>query len=848
MRPHGLRFLVVDGVTIDVERHEVAHVVTERLSALEAKFIGYLVDAQRTVSKAELLRDVWGYREGVDTRAILKVLGRLRPKLGPAGPRLVAVRGAGFRWEGPPWDGPDLAPVGPLFGRQAELEALRAWRAGPPGVPVLLAGPAGIGKTRLVRALTDDGKALAMTDASTGQQGSSASFAKILRTPGPGLVVLDGLDAHDAAGLAGLVGLAVRAPALHVVLCSRRAAHVPAARLLELPPLSDEEAWALFVSRVVAFGWTGNLDRLREPVARLGGLPLAVGLAASRLVSLGVDEWLADIARGFLDLPLGGDAKQPDDTLRMAISASWRVLASNQRDLLVRCAAFAGSFASEQIDWPEGPASRANGLARLRDEGMVYLTPGAHGVERLRLHRPIRDFARERLAERADRAAVLRMHAETILRGPPESFDDLLAVFERFRVEDPELAARAALAAAPVARHAGHGRLFGELAAWAASHAHDPQLRWGAQVQQALSDLLSGRPLEAVGALRIALANAPPSANPALAWAALCSGLATLDRPEEALAASARATAEYQSTGARIDAAAQRVRTAHLYLAGEQLSKAEAALAAAAQTLEYEGTFRHRADLWLQYASLRRRQGAWAKADHFLRLAQDEGLRRGDYEIVGRVSLSRAQLALDGHGVEEAEVAIRRALEATRPPPTARERALLLADLAVSLCTRRVGEARECFLAAEESLRAAGDRKNGAFLAGHRVAFELAFGDASHALMLAEHAVEGIPEGASGAVVAELHVALALALAFAGDLPRAHAAAERARDGCAGEFAARRVGLGWHLQWTGTLGGPTQRALRAEVVAPLPSAPADVHVRHALMVRRLAILNASPQT
>jgi DNA-binding winged helix-turn-helix (wHTH) protein len=57
---------------------------TVALSPLEARLVRYLVAAgDRLVPKEELLIEVWGYREGVVTRAVDNMLRRLRRKLEP---------------------------------------------------------------------------------------------------------------------------------------------------------------------------------------------------------------------------------------------------------------------------------------------------------------------------------------------------------------------------------------------------------------------------------------------------------------------------------------------------------------------------------------------------------------------------------------------------------------------------------------------------------------------------------------------------------------------------------------------------------------------------------------------
>ena len=67
-----------------------------KLSAKEFALLHALaVDPTRVMTKAELLRDVWGYRAYVETRTVDAHACRLRRKLGPSW--VMNVRGVGFR-------------------------------------------------------------------------------------------------------------------------------------------------------------------------------------------------------------------------------------------------------------------------------------------------------------------------------------------------------------------------------------------------------------------------------------------------------------------------------------------------------------------------------------------------------------------------------------------------------------------------------------------------------------------------------------------------------------------------------------------------------------------------------
>ncbi len=97
------RFSFGDRV-IDFDTLELFHGEERlQLTAMEARLLRYLVQHQgRTVSRKEILEEVWEVREDTDTRAIDNFIVRLRRYIedDPTEPRyLVTVRGVGYRFE-----------------------------------------------------------------------------------------------------------------------------------------------------------------------------------------------------------------------------------------------------------------------------------------------------------------------------------------------------------------------------------------------------------------------------------------------------------------------------------------------------------------------------------------------------------------------------------------------------------------------------------------------------------------------------------------------------------------------------------------------------------------------------
>ncbi len=69
------------------------------LTGIEFKLLVMLIDKRgHSLSREVLLRDVWGYRNVIDSRTVDTHMRRLRAKLGDHAERIVTVRGEGYRF------------------------------------------------------------------------------------------------------------------------------------------------------------------------------------------------------------------------------------------------------------------------------------------------------------------------------------------------------------------------------------------------------------------------------------------------------------------------------------------------------------------------------------------------------------------------------------------------------------------------------------------------------------------------------------------------------------------------------------------------------------------------------
>ncbi len=73
------------------------------LTTTEFKLMATLMENPATVhTRADLLREVWGYNDDVATRTLDTHIKRLREKLGPAGGHILTVRGTGYQFTNTP--------------------------------------------------------------------------------------------------------------------------------------------------------------------------------------------------------------------------------------------------------------------------------------------------------------------------------------------------------------------------------------------------------------------------------------------------------------------------------------------------------------------------------------------------------------------------------------------------------------------------------------------------------------------------------------------------------------------------------------------------------------------------
>ena len=334
---------------------------------------------------------------------------------------------------------------------------------------VTLIGPGGVGKTRIAA------EAAEAADAA----GAEVAWVELAPVADPTAVVhvvaaaagvdLAGAQPRPEALLAAVAGRSLlmvldncehlvdtvaplademqrKCPGVRVLATSRERLAVTGERVLPVAPLGIDErdgetpaAVRLFLDRAAAvtgLDTLGPTELVGEICRELDGLPLAIELAAARAGVLPLDELLAAL-RGDSSAAVGRQRSQPERhrDLWAVVDWSYRLLDAPEQRLFERLSVFAGTFGIDEahlVCAPHGQSHRdtAAQLAGVAERSLLAgpLPEPVQAPGRYRLLRPVRAFARQRLADRgeeqggvADRHAVVMVAAAEEAAGPPLS-------------------------------------------------------------------------------------------------------------------------------------------------------------------------------------------------------------------------------------------------------------------------------------------------------------------------------------------------------------------------------------------------------------------------------------------
>ncbi len=247
------------------------------------------------------------------------------------------------------------------------------------------------------------------------------------------LLVLDNAEQMVADTGSVVTSLLAAAPTLHVLVTSRLLLEVDGEHAfqlegLPLPNLKDtptnrsaapdnedaaNPAVALFVDRARAARSDFRLEAqnavaVAALVRLLGGMPLAIELAASRARTLSAHELLARLSESagspMLDLLARGTERATEGarhaSMRHVVAWSWKQLQPDQAALLRAMTVFAASASPEGVAAAAGmPTRRALLLLdSLRDASLLRAVTGSDNSTRYVLLQPVREYAAEQAA------------------------------------------------------------------------------------------------------------------------------------------------------------------------------------------------------------------------------------------------------------------------------------------------------------------------------------------------------------------------------------------------------------------------------------------------------------------
>ncbi|MDT4911704.1 MAG: hypothetical protein QOC66_832 [Pseudonocardiales bacterium] len=383
-----------------------------------------------------------GARLFISPRTVESHVSSLRRKLGAANRRELARIAAPGRPVAGPVPARRPAPLSSFIGRTAEQAALVAHLSASRLVSAV--GPGGVGKTRLALRVADelDGEfdlvayvdlvpvlepdalpaAVATACGGVGQSDRSATEA-VTATFGRqrALLVLDNCE-HLVDAVSRLVEtLLERCPGLVVLVTSRVRLAVPHERVYLVPGLSLTAADGVSEpDAVLLFRERGGLPAehaVTERVARicdaLGGVALAIELAAGRLPGLGLDGLEAALVDQ-LGLLAGGSRLAPRHrSIEELLQWSHRLLSPVEQAVLARVSIFVAPFdqaaaASVVAFDPVHERDVAVCLASLSDQSLLSPIPDGTGL-RYRSLEAVRQFGSRQL-HAADDAMARRRH------------------------------------------------------------------------------------------------------------------------------------------------------------------------------------------------------------------------------------------------------------------------------------------------------------------------------------------------------------------------------------------------------------------------------------------------------
>jgi len=250
------------------------------------------------------------------------------------------------------------------------------------------------------------------------------------------LLVLDNFEQVVSAA-PKIVPLLNAAPKIKIMVSSRevlrlRGEHDYPVPSLGLPEtkrkqtaavLAQYEALVLFVQHAQAANPSFVLDEenastVADICSRLDGLPLGIELAAARSRLLKPVMMLEKLKKCLDALTSGArDLPRRQQTIRGAIDWSYDLLDDAEKVLFARLGIFVGGWtldSAESVCGGEGSVNVLNGIESLLNKSLIRPMEGRSGESRFSMLETIREYAFEKLSQRAEFESIRRAHADFI--------------------------------------------------------------------------------------------------------------------------------------------------------------------------------------------------------------------------------------------------------------------------------------------------------------------------------------------------------------------------------------------------------------------------------------------------
>ncbi len=351
------------------------------------------------------------------------------------------------------------APLTGFIGREQEVQQVQGLLQKPEVRLLTLTGPGGIGKTRLALEAAngllthfEEGVYFLSLDSINEASLIPSALARLLDLKESGkqtlpeilkswlqsrqtLLIFDNFE-HllDGAGL--VKELLSAAPCLKILVTSRAMLHLygehefsvpPLAlpNLKQLPPpdgLAQIPAVSLFVQRAALTRHDFALNQDNAPAVaeictRLEGLPLAIELAAARIKLFTPAKILNRLVNSLQELAGGAPDLPPRQrSLYAAIDWSYNLLSEDEKLLFTRLAVFTGSYTAATVEQVCNTDKALQldiiiKLLSLLDKSLLRNLDGPEDETEFVMLDIIRQYALERLTQRAESAALKKQHA-----------------------------------------------------------------------------------------------------------------------------------------------------------------------------------------------------------------------------------------------------------------------------------------------------------------------------------------------------------------------------------------------------------------------------------------------------